>query len=271
MFEYPTRDYATVPAPAGALQVWEGWPIPAPEVIRNALDAPLRGMWIDHVPTGAEITAMNLLWLDTPEAARRRPLATGEWSDPLEAPWLVHPEHMGAQTAMPDTWFNHADARGRPARIDGDEREPEPGRTVETIIGLGMSGSGNKRKAERLPELWRRGLLRTPEERLLANEVLKNTWASPVYLWHSIVLDEGWTMRRAAQVLREAGICNGQICAWTNQWARRPAGSPPPGSAPAETAREVNGRCVGQLGDDGPWPLTRTAEIAATHQYRRVE
>ena len=142
---------------------------------------------------------------------------------------------------------------------------------METVIGLGMSGSGSKHKAEELPELWRRGLLRTPEERLLANEVLKNTWASPVVLWHGIVLDEGWTMRTAAQVLREAGICNGQICAWTNRWARRPAGSPPAGSAPAETARQINNRCVGQLADDGAWPLARTAEIAAAHEYRRVE
>ena len=47
--------------------------------------------------------------------------------------------------------------------------------------------------------------------------------------------------------------------------------SPGPRSAPEETAREVHDRCLRQLANEGRWPLSRTAEIAAQEGYRRVE
>ena len=48
-------------------------------------------------------------------------------------------------------------------------------------------------------------------------------------------------MRRAAQVLREAGVYAGDLCAWTNRWARPPVGTPPARSTQAETAMSVRG------------------------------
>ena len=268
MFGCPAKSYEVVSRPKHST-VPPTWPIPAPAVIREALDTPLQRLWIDHVPTGAEIAAMKLLYTGKPDGAQHHPLARGDWSDARYALMLIHPELMGAQRVMPDTWFEHAHARSRPPRID--DYEPESGKTVDTVIGHGMSGSGNKHDASRLPELWRRGLLRTAEERDLANEVLTAGWAAPASLWYQIILDEGWTIRRAAQVLREAGVHMGEICAWTNRWTQRPAGAPAARSAPPETSEEMHRRCTRQLADDGTWPLARTAEIAAKHQYQRVE
>ena len=45
------------------------------------------------------------------------------------------------------------------------------------------------------------------------------------------------------------------VCAWTNQWAWPPAGTPAPRTGPAESAREVHERCVRQLADNGAWLL----------------
>ena len=170
VFGCPARNYEVVDPPELSTMT-SRWPIPAPAAIREALDTPLQGLWIDHVPRGAEIAAMRLLCTGKPERARQHPLATGDWSDPRYALMLIHPERMGPQTVMPDGWFNHAEARRAPPRID-DDYEPESGKTVATVIGHGMSGSGNKYDAPVLPGLWRRGLLRTAEERGLANEVL---------------------------------------------------------------------------------------------------
>ena len=78
-------------------------------------------------------------------------------------------------------------------------------------------------------------------------------------------------MRRAAQVLREAGVYMGALCAWTNRWAKAPAHNRAQARAATERAREVHDRCLRQLADDGAWPLSRTAELAAQQQYRRVE
>ena len=268
MFGCPARDYAVVPPPPRA-PPWT-WPIPAPDVIIQAIDTPLRGLWIDHVPTGAELAAARLLYIRSAERAKRHPLATGDWSDSRYALMLVHPEERGPQRVMPDSWFDHDEARHPPPRID-DDYEPESGKTVSTVIGHGMSGSEGKYDAPELPALWRRGLLRTAGQRLLANEVLTAGWAAPTSLWYRIILDEGWTMRRAAQVLREAGVDTGDLCAWTNRWAHRPPNAPAPHSAPPETTHEVYQRCWRQLTDDGTWPLAHTEEIAAANAYRRVE
>ena len=270
MFGCPPRNYAVGVAPQEST-LDPTWPIPTPEAIRAALKRPFRGMWIDHVPTGAEIAAMKLLCTRNVERAHAHPLATGDWSDARYALTLIHPEQMGPQTVMPDAWFDHEQARRPPGRIKGDDYEPESGRTVHIVVGHGMSGSGNKFDALKLPQLWRRGLLRTAEERLLAREVLTSGWAAPESLWYQIVLDEGWTVRRAAQVLREAGVYMGALCAWTNRWAKAPAHNRAQARAATESAREVHDRCLRQLADDGAWPLSRTAELAAQQQYRRID
>ena len=268
MIECPQRDYAVVPTP-GPMQWDTIWPIPAPEVIAKALETPLKGLWVDHVPTGAEIAAMNLGLRRDPQSAWTSPLVTGDWANACCVWGAGHPERMSPQMAMPDAWFDHDQARRPPPGMD--DYEPATGKSVRTIIGVSMSGSGNKHDALELPALWRRGLLRTPDERVLAEEVLSNANYAPETLWYQIVLDEGWTMRRAAQVLREAGVYAGELCAWTNRWARPPVGTPQAGSAQAETAWGIDRRCRGQLWDDGRWPLSRTEEIAAAHGYRRVE
>ena len=55
----PKREYRTVPAPEPMR--WDtSWPIPAPELVRSTLERPLRGLWIDHVPTGVEIATIKL-------------------------------------------------------------------------------------------------------------------------------------------------------------------------------------------------------------------
>ena len=74
MFGCPARDYAVVPPPPKAPP--RTWPIPAPDVIIQAIDTPLRGLWIDHVPTGAELAAAGLLYIRSAERAKRHPLAT---------------------------------------------------------------------------------------------------------------------------------------------------------------------------------------------------
>ena len=64
------------------------WPIPAPEVIHAAITTPLRGLWIDHVPTGAQFAAMGLLCIDDAEEALRSPLG---YLRPHRAPEAHHP------------------------------------------------------------------------------------------------------------------------------------------------------------------------------------
>ena len=264
----PRRAYATMSTPQ-PMRYQTDWPIPSPEVMCQALKTPLRGMWIDHVPSGAEIAAMNLRCVREPERAWRNPLVTGGWDD-YRYVWMAgHPETMSPQMVMDDEWFDHRAAREPPPPIDG--YRPESGRTVGTSVGLSMSGSGNKHAAPGLPALWRRGLLRTAEERGLSNELIRNAPLAPDTVWYQLVLDEGWTVRRAAQVLREAGVSTGPICAWTNRWARKPEGAPPRGNAPVEEPLKVQARCRGQGSDRGRWPLSRTEEIAGSANYRRVE
>ena len=192
-----------------------------------------------------------------PQSAWTSPLVTGDWTNAVCVWSAGHPERMSPQMVMPDAWFDHDEARRPPPAMD--DYEPATGKSVRTIIGVSMSGSSNKHDALDLPALWRQGLLRTPDERLLAEEVLSNANYAPETLWYQIVLDEGWTMRRAAQVLREAGIDMGPLCAWTNRWARTPTGTPPAGSAQAETAWEIDRRCRGQLWDDGRCERRRNA------------
>ena len=167
---------------------------------------------------------------------------------------------------MPDAWFDHAAARQTPPTLEW--YEPKPRQSVNTVIGLGLSGSGHKEEALVLPALWRRGLLIDAEERTLANHVLGNASAM---LWYQIILDEGWTVRRAAQVLREAGTVKGELCQLTNMWAKPPNGTPPQRNSAPETTWEIHDRCYGQTADEGPWPMRLTEEIAATQGYRRVE
>ena len=263
--ECPTREYRTVPTPYA--MAWDTeWPIPAPEVVRAALKAPLAGLWVDHVPTGAELTAMMLLYRQEPETAWSNPLATGDW-DSYPYTWLGgHPEERSPQMVMPDAWFDHAAARQAPPALEW--YEPKPRQSVNTVIGLGLSGSGHKEEALVLPALWRRGLLIDAEERTLANHVLGNASAM---LWYQIILDEGWTVRRAAQVQREGGTVKGELCQLTNMWAKPPNGTPPQRNSAPETTWEIHDRCYGQTADEGPWPMRLTEEIAARQGYRRVE
>lgn len=262
----PDRSYRTVPRPR-QMRHGTNWPIPAPEVIRAALETPLRGLWIDHVPNGAELAAMDLLYTDKLEQAQASPLATGDWESFPYAIWMSpHPEELTPQTTMPEPWFNHAEARQPPAALE--DYEPAHGRTVRTVVGSSLSGSGAKEEAHKLPALWRRGLLTSAEERSLANHLLRN--ASAVQ-WYQIMLDEQWTVRHAAEVLREAGITNGDICQLTNAWAKPPPGTPPAESAKAEDPREIEERCMRQLTDAGDWPLSRTVEIARSRGYERIK
>ena len=269
----PERAYRTVPAPEQ--MHWEThWPIPAPEVVRAALAKPLRGLWIDHVPNGAELAALNVRLRYGDADAGKCPLASGDWAVYRWTWALGHPEEMGKQMAMPDAWFDHPQARKPPKALSFDD--PRSGRIVTWIAERALNAEAAKLARERLPTLWREGLLRAAELRQLAHAVIQsamieNLCRPDMGMWYQMILDEGWTMRRAAQVLREAGVAHGPICAWTNRWARPPAGAPAPGTAPAETAEEILARCEGQLADGGPWPLSQTAEIAAAHRYLRVE
>ena len=266
MIKAPQRDYPTIEAPEPI--AWRRpWPIPTPETIRARMREPLRGYWIDHVPNGAEIAAMDLLRIEPEERCCKHPLATGTWGEN----WITaeHPEEMSPQMVMPDAWFNHALARQPPPA--SRTYTPKQGNTVKAAIGTGLCGSGYKHDAERLPELWRRGLLRSAHERMLANVVLRNIGICPLSAWYQLILDEGWTMRRAAQVLREAGIWMGTVCAWTNRWARAPAGAPAARSGTAETAYAIAARCEHQLGPSGAWPLAQTEDIAKAGNYARVE
>ena len=277
-FACPDRDYPTVPAPQ-CMQWQTQWPIPAPEVVRAHMREGLRGMWIDHVPDGAEIAAMKQLYLGRTEATATNPLVTGQWDKygrdgKYGYVWLdAHPEHMSPQMVMPDAWFDHDEARKPPPAIQGRWRSPRPewyaprsGQSVGTVIAHGLCGSSEKHNAEELPKLWRRGLLNA-QERSLSAHLLED--ASNV-LWYQIILDEGWTMRTAAEVLREAGVCVGTLCALTNRWAKPPPGAPAPRSAPAEDAPSVIARCRGQLTDTGAWPLKDTEAIAEAREWKRV-
>ena len=242
------------------------WPIPAPEVIRATLATPLRGLWVDHVPTGAELAAMDLLCTGDPDEAWADPLATGDWES-YRYVWLgPHPEETSPQRVMPDAWFDHAQARRLPPTFE--RYEPKGGQTVRDIIDSSLSGSGHREEAQSLPRLWEKGLLASARERALANHLLRNACAAQ---WYRMMLDERWTVRRAAEVLREAGIARGDLCALTNRWARPPPGTPEPGSGPAQRAEKLVETCLRQLADDGGWPLARTAEIAAERGYERME
>ena len=64
--------------------------------------------------------------------------------------------------------------------------------------------------------------------------------------WVAIAICEAWTVRRAAEIARNAGTFNPEICAWLNQHAdpsrlARPDPLPVP-----ETARETRDRCFAQ-------------------------
>ena len=264
----PERAYRTVPTPQ-KMQWDTNWPIPAPEVIAKAIEKPLSGCWIDHVPTGAEIAAMSLGRMRDAQNRRTSPLVTGDWASYRYVWMWGHPELMSPQMVMPDAWFDHDGARQAPPAIDRHKYVPRPGQTVRTVVGSSLAGSGYKHEALELPALWRRGLLRTAGERLLADQVLRNI--DYTVLWHQIVLDEGWTVRRAAQILRETGMYVGSLCAWANRWARQPPGRATVRNAKAETAWEIHDRCTGQMTDDGRWPLSRTEEIARRNGYKRVE
>ena len=241
------------------------WPIPAPEVIRATLATPLRGLWVDHVPTGAELAAMDLLCTGNSDEAWTDPLATGNWES-YRYVWLgPHPEETSPQMVMPDTWFDHPDAERQAPGLEG--YKPRSEQTVRDIVGSSLSGSGHKEEAGELPKLWRKGLLGSAHERSLANHVLRNASAAQ---WYRVMLDEQWTVRRAAEVLREAGIARGDLCALTNRWARPPAGTPTPRSGPEQRAEKLVESCLRQLTDDGPWPLAHTAEIATARKHERV-
>ena len=118
MIECPQRDYAVVPAP-WPMQWDTTWPIPAPEVIAGALAAPLKGLWVDHIPTRAEIAALNLGLRRDARIAWTNPLVTGDWKS-FDRPWAAgHPERMSPQRVMPDAWFDHGEARCAPHRRNG--------------------------------------------------------------------------------------------------------------------------------------------------------
>ena len=147
---------------------------------------------------------------------------------------------------------------------------PASGRTVRTVVGSSLAGSGDQEEVRKLPDWWKAGLLRSRHQRLMADQLVRNATRGDETLWYRIVLDERWTMRRAAEVLREAGCSVGELCAWTNRWARPPAGTPPAGSGPAETPADIARRCECQLADGGAWPLTRTEEIGRAREWQPV-
>ena len=80
-YGWPERQYATVAAPTN-IRYAATDTLPAPAVIRTSLRTPLRGLLIDHVPTGAAIAAIVLRRtrsrrkaLQTPLLPRRSPRA----------------------------------------------------------------------------------------------------------------------------------------------------------------------------------------------------
>ena len=85
-----------------------------------------------------------------------------------------------------------------------------------------------------------------------------------------MMIDEGWSVRRAAEVLREAGCYAAGPCQIVNRWALPPQGSHEAHSVAPETPEEIEARCENQLAKGGRWPLERTEEIARTRGYRRV-
>ena len=114
----PAARYALVPAP-WPMQWDTTWPIPAPEVIAGALAAPLKGLWVDHIPTRAEIAALNLGLRRDARIAWTNPLVTGDGKS-FDRPWAAgHPERMSPQRVMPDAWFDHGEARCAPPERKG--------------------------------------------------------------------------------------------------------------------------------------------------------
>ena len=76
----------------------------------------------------------------------------------------------------------------------------ELGKTVRSVIALEYAEGIEADTARRLSELWGRGLLRTPELREVAAGLIANTQGRQ---WCQMMLDEGWSILRAAEVLRE--------------------------------------------------------------------
>ena len=147
----PDRGYRTVPRPR-QMRCHTQWPIPAPEVIRAAIRTPLRGLWIDHVPTGAQLAAMDLLYIDDAEEALRSPLATGDWESYPYSRWMSpHPEELWPQMTMGDEWFDHAEAPCPPPPLD--DYVPAHGKTTASVIGSRLAGSGEREHARELPAL----------------------------------------------------------------------------------------------------------------------
>ena len=118
----------------------------------------------------------------------------------------------------------------------------ELGKTVRSVIALEYAEGIEADTARRLSELWGRRLLRTPELREVAAGLIANTQGRQ---WCQMMLDKGWSIRRAAEVLREAGADVPEACMAMNRWARRPDGAPEERTAAAETAEEIEHRCRG--------------------------
>ena len=106
-----------------------------------------------------------------------------------------------------------------------------------------LAGHGAPELAGTLRTSLRRNELPTLAEQTVCNRVFSELLLRQ---WVDIAICERWTVRRGAEIARNAGTFNPEICAWLNQHAdpsrlARPDPLPVP-----ETARETRDRCFAQ-------------------------
>ena len=106
-----------------------------------------------------------------------------------------------------------------------------------------LAGHGQPEVADDLRESLRSGVLPSKIEQTVLNRVLAELTLRE---WVDIAICEKWTVTRAAEVARNAGCWNHEICNWMNAHAdpgRLPVPSTPPGP---ESALETHDRCFRQ-------------------------
>ena len=112
-------------------------------------------------------------------------------------------------------------------------------------VGFGsrLAGHGNPKLADTLRTSLRSGLLPTLAEQIVCNRVFSEFMLRQ---WVDVAICEGWTVRRGAEIARNAGTFNPEICAWINHHAE-PSLIPTPARLPApETAHQTLDRCFSQ-------------------------
>ena len=221
----------------------------------------LRGMWIDHVPT---VVSLNVLRI---RGAWERVLERGHDFDgnPIDGtdvPWdkkkwsgytadlftndkptARHPGWECNGIVMPDEWFEHPTGNERPPRTiekDGTLRREDTDSTGY-VTGKCCTGHAYHGIARELPRLWARGPLETEIEIQVANDVMREVLAP--WMWHDIVREQGWSVRRAAEIAREANAWTGVVVHWTNVFAQRPEEFVAPPTR-EESAIEIKSRCT---------------------------